>query len=64
MGRHNGGANYLMGDGHAKWFRGETVSSGSSAVNETDAQTSGTGVAAGTAGNIGGAPAAATFSIN
>ena len=63
-GRHNGGANYLMGDCHAKWFRGEQVSSGSSAAKETDDQTSNTGVAAGTGGTIGGAPVAATFSIN
>ena len=62
-GRHNSGANYLMSDGHAKWFRGAVVSSGSSAATQTDAQTSTTGVAAGTAGNIGSTPAAATFSI-
>ena len=27
-GRHHGGSNFLLADGHAKWLRGETVSSG------------------------------------
>jgi prepilin-type processing-associated H-X9-DG protein len=31
-GLHTGGANYLMGDGHVKWFMAQQVSSGQNAV--------------------------------
>ena len=61
-GRHNGGANYVMGDGHAKFFQPSSVGAGWP------------GAAAGTCGSPGGnAPSvdcstpptlAATFSIN
>ena len=34
-GRHAGGANYLLGDGHARWLRGAGVSSGLSAPADT-----------------------------
>ena len=34
-GRHAGGANYLLGDGHLKWLHGIQVSSGLNAVGET-----------------------------
>ncbi len=37
-GRHMEGANYLMGDGHVKWLRGDAVSRGNLATNSTDAQ--------------------------
>lgn len=37
--RHNGGANFLMADGHAKWLRGNMVSSGVTAQRPTDVQT-------------------------
>ncbi|MDR3707555.1 MAG: DUF1559 domain-containing protein [Capsulimonadaceae bacterium] len=36
-GRHSGGANYLMADGHVKWFMGTQVSAGS---NNTGTSTS------------------------
>jgi len=36
-GRHTGGANYLLGDGHAKWQKGTQVSSGYNALTETGA---------------------------
>jgi len=41
QGRHLDGSNYLMADGHVKWFRGDKVSSGFMAANSTDAQVSG-----------------------
>jgi len=34
-GRHTDGANYLMSDDHAKWFRPSAVSAGQQAVDET-----------------------------
>jgi len=37
-GRHFSGANYLMVDGHVKWFMGSSVSSGWNALASTDAQ--------------------------
>lgn len=37
--RHNEGANFLCADGHAKWCRGRTVSSGATAQNKVNAQT-------------------------
>ena len=37
-GRHTDGSNYLLADGHAKWYRGAAVSPGPSALNPTDAQ--------------------------
>lgn len=48
-GRHLAGANYVMCDGHAKWYRGNQVSPGGRATDATDVQTS--NVAAGTANN-------------
>ncbi len=38
LGRHLDGANYLMVDGHVKWYRGSSVSSGGVALNADDAQ--------------------------
>lgn len=47
-GRHTGGSNFLLSDGHVKWLRGTSVSSGPNASDSTNAQTSsqaaGTGV--------------------
>ena len=37
-GRHMEGANYLMADGHVKWYRGTAVSSGIPALDTADAQ--------------------------
>lgn len=37
-GRHLDGSNFLMGDGHVKWFRGDAVSTGNVATNSTDPQ--------------------------
>ncbi len=39
-GRHLDGSNFLLADGHVKWLRGDAVSSGDVATNETDAQIS------------------------
>jgi prepilin-type N-terminal cleavage/methylation domain-containing protein/prepilin-type processing-associated H-X9-DG protein len=36
-GRHTGGSNFLLGDGHVKWLKGEKVSAGQSADSSTDA---------------------------
>lgn len=38
LGRHSGGSSYLLADGHAKWMRGDTVSSGLVAASSTDIQ--------------------------
>ncbi len=40
-GRHFDGSNYLLADGHVKWFRGSAVSSGFGALKSTDAQEAG-----------------------
>ncbi len=65
-GLHTGGSNYLLADGHAKWFRGAAVSPG---FTQTSSPTTGEGLqgttyeAAGT--SYSGTPSfAATFSIN
>jgi prepilin-type N-terminal cleavage/methylation domain-containing protein/prepilin-type processing-associated H-X9-DG protein len=39
LARHNEGSNFLCADGHAKWCRGQAVSSGATAQNKTNAQT-------------------------
>jgi prepilin-type N-terminal cleavage/methylation domain-containing protein/prepilin-type processing-associated H-X9-DG protein len=39
LARHNEGSNFLCGDGHAKWCRGQTVSSGVTAQDKANAQT-------------------------
>ena len=38
LGRHSDGSNYLMCDGHVKWYRGSQVSSGFAALHSTDPQ--------------------------
>ena len=64
-GRHSGGANYLMADTHAKWFKGSQVSAGRNAAGESAAQTGGQyNNAAGTSGTLpSGVAPGATFSI-
>ena len=68
-GRHQGGSNFILCDGHAKWLRPETVSPGYTATNSTDNQVNQTaagGLAAGTTGHFanGITTPAATFSPN
>lgn len=69
-GRHTGGSNFVMADGHAKFLRGSQVSPGMTATNSTDAQGANTGVWGGknfptAAGTTAQNPSfAATFSIN
>ena len=58
-GRHTDGANYLMADDHAKWFRPSAVSAGTSNPIETDC--GGGTVAAGT--GCADSTIAATFSL-
>ena len=41
QGRHLDGSNYLMSDGHVKWFRATAVSSGFNAPTSTSAQEAG-----------------------
>jgi prepilin-type N-terminal cleavage/methylation domain-containing protein/prepilin-type processing-associated H-X9-DG protein len=62
FGRHSGGSNLLLCDGHARWILGNEISSGLDAVNSSDSQgASATGFSA--AGTQDGAHAyAATFS--
>jgi prepilin-type N-terminal cleavage/methylation domain-containing protein/prepilin-type processing-associated H-X9-DG protein len=58
-GRHLSGANYLLADGHVKWFKSSAISPGYKAASPTDAQEATAGAAAGTQ-NLGGK--AVTFS--
>ncbi|MEO7718920.1 MAG: DUF1559 domain-containing protein [Capsulimonas sp.] len=37
-GRHTDGSNFLLSDGHVKWYKGAAVSNGNSPANATDAQ--------------------------
>jgi prepilin-type N-terminal cleavage/methylation domain-containing protein/prepilin-type processing-associated H-X9-DG protein len=41
LGRHMDGSNFLMTDGHVKWFKGSQVSSGFNALASTNAQGNG-----------------------
>ena len=65
-GRHSKGANYLLADGHAKWFLPAYISVGYNAINPTDPQTQTDPTAypsaAGTSGTINGLQIGATFS--
>lgn len=63
-GRHSQGSNFLLCDGHVKWFNGKLVSAGNTATSPNAAEQTGGGygIAAGTSGTIGGVPIAATFS--
>jgi len=63
---HTGGANYLMADGHAKWFRGAAVSAGFSNVAANSQQTVGGNNYANStdfSGNANVPATAATFSL-
>jgi len=65
---HTGGSNYLLADGHAKWFRGNAVSAGNSATaaNSYQGGTGATSTASSTdySGSVANEPAtAATFSL-
>jgi prepilin-type N-terminal cleavage/methylation domain-containing protein/prepilin-type processing-associated H-X9-DG protein len=40
-GRHSEGSNYLLADGHVKWYHGSSVSSGFAALQPTDPQEAG-----------------------
>jgi prepilin-type N-terminal cleavage/methylation domain-containing protein/prepilin-type processing-associated H-X9-DG protein len=63
---HTQGSNYLLADGHVKWLRSGVVSAGCNATASTNPENSGieggADPAAGTQGDIGSTPAAATFS--
>jgi len=58
-GIHTDGSNFLLADGHAKWMKDVSVSSGDMAAKSTDAQDAS---AAGTAEGTDGVAHAATFS--
>jgi prepilin-type N-terminal cleavage/methylation domain-containing protein/prepilin-type processing-associated H-X9-DG protein len=64
---HTGGSNFLLADGHAKWFRGSAVSAGynnpNTGSNAPESGTAGAYYAAGTA-NTTTTTYAATFSFN
>jgi prepilin-type N-terminal cleavage/methylation domain-containing protein/prepilin-type processing-associated H-X9-DG protein len=74
-GRHTDGSNFAFWDGHVKWLKGASVSSGANArlpfawvggfvQNQTGAASCDTNnVAAGTQGTMNGHPVVATFSI-
>jgi len=66
-GLHTGGSNFLLADGHAKWFRGNSVSAGLTATTANSYQgTGGANYASSTdySGSVTGEPAtAATFSL-
>lgn len=57
-GRHSTGANYAMGDGHAKYFKPSAVSPGGNAQSSSDQENRTNYLAAGTGGGT-----AVTFSI-
>ncbi len=59
LGRHSDGANYVMADGHAKWFRGDAVSAGqtNTSPNPNDC---GTATPSGANTNLGGLAATTT----
>ena len=59
---HTGGSNFLLADGHVKFFQGNKVSPGSTNPDPNGAQSNGCGLAAGTGYSSGGF--AATFSAN
>ncbi len=61
LGRHSDGANYVMADGHAKWFRGSNVSAGQTNTVLGDC---GTATPSGANTNLGGLAATTTCSDN
>jgi prepilin-type N-terminal cleavage/methylation domain-containing protein/prepilin-type processing-associated H-X9-DG protein len=61
---HTGGANYLLADGHAKWYRGYSVSAGLSATTANTYQNGNLASSTDYSGGVSGEPAtAATFSL-
>ena len=66
-GRHTDGANYLMADDHAKWFRGNAVSAGVTNPNAADCNTTaeadGNGIPLAAGTECGDSTIAATFSL-
>jgi len=67
-GRHSGGANYVLADGHAKWLRSGSITAGGNnqVTNNVGTATVGNNSGCGNAANTGavtGAPFQATFSI-
>ena len=63
-GRHSEGSNYLLCDGHVKWFKGAQVSSGFQAIGSTDAQDTGDDSSADHAAGTENSAYAITFSPN
>jgi prepilin-type processing-associated H-X9-DG protein len=62
---HTGGSNYLLADGHVKWFQGQKVSSGGNSGSSSTANTGGadgTGTLGGTTESSTSPVAVATFS--
>jgi prepilin-type N-terminal cleavage/methylation domain-containing protein/prepilin-type processing-associated H-X9-DG protein len=61
---HTGGANYLLADGHAKWFRGAAVSAGLSATTANTYQNGNLASSTDYSGSVANEPATAvTFSL-
>ena len=67
QGIHSDGSNFVLADGHAKWLRGDTVSTGQNAFQSNPLSAQNANQAAGTGATFGtyegGAIPAATFSI-
>ena len=61
-GRHFDGANYLLADGHVKWYRGDQVSSGNAALSPTEPQDNANPARAQGTEYVGSNPFAITFS--
>lgn len=59
--RHQGGSNFLLADGHVKWFKPGQISTGTDAPTPTSAQT---GAISGTAAGTDNSAFWATFSVN
>jgi prepilin-type N-terminal cleavage/methylation domain-containing protein/prepilin-type processing-associated H-X9-DG protein len=62
LGRHLEGSNYLMADGHVKWFKGSQVSSGFNALDQNNGQGGGDDRAPAYAAGTGNSAFAVTFS--
>jgi len=67
-GRHSGGSNYVLADGHAKWLRSGAITAGNNnqTTNNVGTATVGNNAGCGNAANTGavtGAPFQATFSV-
>jgi len=62
--RHNGGANYLAADTHAKWMKGERVSNGVNAASPNSPASPGTYTAAGSSNMTDGKGATYTLTFS